>query len=224
MGRNDQLVFMVTIVKRESCEKFINIYNEGGHHFNMVTLGKGTAAKETLDLLGLESTKKAVIFSILSKERANAMRESIVENLNLDKAGAGINFVIPMEYIAKLNGIKHFDGCRVERDDLMEEGQLHEVIIAIANRGYSEDVMEAAHSVRNVGGTIIKARGAGHEAAEKFFKVTIQPEKDVIMLVVAKEYTEDVIKAIVSKAGIDTPAHAVAISLPVSQVAGLTIM
>ena len=43
-----------------------------------------------------------------------------------------------------------------------------ELIIAIVNSGFADDVMKAARAAGARGGTILNARGAGTEAQDRF--------------------------------------------------------
>lgn len=45
----------------------------------------------------------------------------------------------------------------------------HEVIFAIVNSGFAEDVMEVAREQGVKGGTILNARGVAREEAAQFF-------------------------------------------------------
>ncbi len=58
----------------------------------------------------------------------------------------------------------------------------YEAIFCIVNAGYSELVMDAAKEVGARGGTVIHARGTANKEAEQYFKITIQPEKDIVMI------------------------------------------
>ena len=65
----------------------------------------------------------------------------------------------------------------------------HEAIFCIVNDGYSEAVMESAKKLGATGGTVIKARGTASKEAETFFHITIEPEKEIALLVVNKQIT-----------------------------------
>ena len=54
----------------------------------------------------------------------------------------------------------------------------YELIVCIVNAGFSELVMDAAKEVGARGGTVIHAKGTANKDAEKYFKITIQPEKE----------------------------------------------
>ena len=98
----------------------------------------------------------------------------------------------------------------------------HELIICIVNEGFSETVMEAAREVGASGGTIIHARGTANKEAEAFFKITIQPEKEMVMILVPAKIKEDVLHALYKAVGLKTPGQGIAFSVPVDNVIGLS--
>lgn len=97
----------------------------------------------------------------------------------------------------------------------------HEVIIAIVNAGYADEVMEHAKACGARGGTILTGRGVAREETAAFFGFTIHTEKDIVMIVVPKNIKDDILNAIYSKMGMDRQAHGIAFSLPVTDTAGL---
>ena len=72
----------------------------------------------------------------------------------------------------------------------------HEVIFAIVNAGFAEDVMEVAKEQGARGGTILNARGVAKEDAAAFFGITIHSEKEILMMVVEKDIRDNVLNAI----------------------------
>ena len=97
----------------------------------------------------------------------------------------------------------------------------HEVIFAIVNSGYAEDVMEVAKEQGARGGTILNARGVAREEAAAFFGITLHAEKEILMMVVEKDIRDAVLNAIYREMGMAKAAQGIAFSLPVSDVAGL---
>lgn len=96
-----------------------------------------------------------------------------------------------------------------------------EMIIVIANAGFSGEVMDAARAVGAKGGTVMHARGTGRKEAEETFKITVNPEKDLIIIAVNEKIKDDVMKAIYDRAGLNTDANAVAFSLPINSSVGI---
>ena len=97
----------------------------------------------------------------------------------------------------------------------------HEVIFAIVNSGYAEDVMEVAREKGVRGGTIINARGVVKEDAAAFFGITLHADKEILMMVVEKSIRDAVLNAISKSMDMAKKARGIAFSLPVSDVAGL---
>ena len=97
----------------------------------------------------------------------------------------------------------------------------HEVIFAIVNAGYAEDVMDVAREQGARGGTILNARGVVNEEAASFFGITLHQDKEILMMVVEKGIRDKVLNAIYKEMGMAKKAKGIAFSLPVSDVAGL---
>ena len=97
----------------------------------------------------------------------------------------------------------------------------HEVIFAIVNSGFAEEVMDVAREQGVRGGTILNARGVAKEDAAAFFGITLHAEKEILMMVVEKDIRDKVLNAIYKEMGMAKKAKGIAFSLPVSDVAGL---
>ena len=97
----------------------------------------------------------------------------------------------------------------------------HEVIFAIVNSGFADDVMEIAKENGARGGTILNARGVAGQEAAAFFGITLHQEKEILMMVVDKDIRDDILNAIYKQMGMAKKAQGIAFSLPVSDVAGL---
>ena len=98
----------------------------------------------------------------------------------------------------------------------------YELVICIVNEGYSELVMDAAKEVGARGGTIIHANGTANKEAEQFFKITIQPSKEMVLILVPENIKDDVLHALYKQAGLKTEGQGIAFSMAVSNVVGLS--
>ncbi len=97
----------------------------------------------------------------------------------------------------------------------------YEVIFAIVNDGYADDVMAVAREQGARGGTIISARGVAREEAAAFFGISVHTEKEIVMMVVPKSIKDDILNAIYKEMGMAKKAQGIAFSLPVTDTAGL---
>ena len=117
----------------------------------------------------------------------------------------------------------HLSGGRPQ-EGAPELNYNYEIILAIANEGYTDNVMDAARAAGARGGTVLHGKDTGSKDAEKFFGVSIASEKEVIMIVAKAAEKTAIMKSIVSQAGVGTEAGAVVMSLPVSAVAGFGML
>ncbi len=98
----------------------------------------------------------------------------------------------------------------------------HEVIFCIVNAGFADAVMDAAKEFGARGGTVIHARGTANMEAEKLFGITVQPEKEVVMILIPKEIKDDILHALYKAVGLNTPGQGIAFSMPVDATVGLS--
>lgn len=98
----------------------------------------------------------------------------------------------------------------------------YDMILVIVNKGYTDLVMEAARRNGARGGTIMTARGTGNPSIEKFYQVTITPEKEIVLILVDRTITDKVLKAVYDSSGLQTPGQGIAFAIPAGRTAGLT--
>ena len=99
----------------------------------------------------------------------------------------------------------------------------HEVIFCIVNSGFAGEVMDAAREFGARGGTVMRARGTANSDAEKYFHITVQPEKEIVMILVDAKIKDDILHALYKAVGLKTPGQGIAFSMPVDNVVGLSM-
>ena len=217
---------MTTIVDRKVAKKYSELYKENEQHVMFVTLGSGTAANEILDYLGLENTEKAVIFSVQEESAWQKIKRQLQQKLKIDAPGGGIAFTIPLSSIGGKKTLQFL----LEGQDYQKEEEstlkdtVHELIVVIADQGNIELIMDAARGAGAYGGTVIHAKGTGMEQAEKFMGVSLAAEKEMIFIVTRKEQKNEIMRAIMKKAGLNSRAKSIVFSLPVTDTAGLRLI
>ncbi len=97
----------------------------------------------------------------------------------------------------------------------------YEVIFCIVNDGFSDVVMDAAREAGARGGTVMHARGTANREAEKFFGISVQPEKEIVMILVPAEIKDDVLRALYREAGLKTDGQGIAFAMPVDDAVGV---
>ena len=217
---------MTTIIDRKNSKKYIDLYKKDKLEVMYITLGEGTARGDILDYLGLEASEKMVIFNFVQQRDWMLTKKDLQRKLQIDAPGEGIAFLVPLSSIGGKRTLQFF----LDRQELPESEEstlkdtTYELIVAIADQGNLEMVMDAARGAGAYGGTVIHAKGTGMEYAEKYLGVTIAAEKAMIFIVTKKDQKNSIMKAIMEQAGMQTPAKTIVFSLPVTDTAGLRLV
>ena len=182
--------------------------------------GHGSADSAMLDYLGLGDNKKITAVLFIADSMVMNLYKILNDKLSLSKAGSGIAFAVPVTGASgaafSLNGTT----AETEEKTEMQETK-YELIITIVNRGGCEAVKEASKQAGARGGTLLHGLGLGGEEAAKFLGISIQPEKDIILIVVERGEREAVMQSILNRAGILTEYRGICFSLPVESAIGL---
>lgn len=107
-----------------------------------------------------------------------------------------------------------------EEESTLKETE-YELLVAIANQGCIDTVMDVARSVGAGGGTVIHAKGTGMETAEKFLGVSLAAEKEIILIVTRKKQKNAIMKAMMEQTGLASKEKTIIFSLPVTSTVGL---
>ena len=218
----DRAVLMIVITDRSRGGEFAAWFQAQGATLVLSALGQGTAATEVLDYLGLEATEKAVL--LLAAPRSGRLVRKAARELWLDVPGRGILMAVPISSVGGARARDYLLSWQAEEDDDMDRDITHELIVVIANRGHTDQVMDAARSAGAAGGTTIHAKGTGTELARKFLGVSLAAEKEIVFILAKEADRKPIMKAVMTQAGMSTRAQAVAFSLPVTDLAGLRLL
>lgn len=221
-----ELYLLVTITSRNLTKRFTTFYEEQGLPVSVITVGYGTASSEVLDYFGLDGSEKSVLFHFVTDTTWKSVKRQLRMKMQIDIPGIGIAFLVPLSSIGGKKALNYLTcGQEFEKG---EESALkdtkYELLVVIANQGYTELIMDAARKVHAAGGTIIHAKGTGSQMAEKFMGVTLVPEKEMVFIVVRKDQKNAIMKSIMDEAGTGTKAGSVVFSLPVTDTAGMRLM
>ncbi|MGN0577075.1 MAG: P-II family nitrogen regulator [Ruminiclostridium sp.] len=225
-----QMVAVFTIVDYSSGPVIEKIYSEEKVPVAFSTHGHGAADSSVLEYLGFGENKKSVTICLLTKSKADRIFTAAEEKMNLSKPGKGIIFSVPVTsataFLAGIAGKEESPAVSKESEQKMQENKEnrheHELIVTIITKGCFAEVKAAANSAGARGGTLIHALGMGGEEAQKFLGISIQPEKDIILIVVRREEKNKVMKAIAEASGINTQGKGIIFSLPVDSALGLS--
>ena len=217
------LFLLMTIVRRKDAPEYEEFYRGEGVEVVYTTPCNGTAHAKTLDLLGVERTEKSMLLSTVTADTLKTLKRRLTVDMKIDLPDRGVAMAVPLSGVGGSRTLEYFTSGQIVADNTKTEDNTmqssHELIIAIYEKGYTDLVMDAAREAGAGGGTTINAKGTG-AGAEKFFGLSLAVEKEIVLIVSDVNKKKDIMKAIMQKAGIDSKAHALVFSLPVSTTAG----
>lgn len=182
--------------------------------------GHGTATREMLDLLGLDVQEKRLVICLANEDKTTALVQQMRRQLYLGTPHRGIGIVIPVKSIGGGRTLAYIAQGQDTAPKAPRIDPDYELIIAVANEGHTDSIMDAARTAGAGGGTVMHAKGTGSKNPEKFFHVSIASEKEMVLIVAKKESKARIMQEIIQKAGPDSEAAAFVFSLPVSDVVG----
>lgn len=220
-----ELYLMMTVTGRDRMPDFIRLYKDKGLDTHFISLAHGTANRRILRYLALDETEKMLCMTVLTGRKWLEVKRAMSVRLRIEAPGVGIAYAIPLSAVGGKRELTYLtDGQGFEKGaESALKGTEQELLIAISNQGYSEQVMDAARAAGARGGTVIHARGTGQNKAERFLGISLASEKDVTLIVTPIEKKAEMMQSIIRGAGPETKAGAIVFSLPVTDTAGMTL-
>ena len=96
---------IVTIVRKGWGDKVLEASMRAGAEGGTILMGRGVGVHEKQKILGISiEPEKEIVLSVTYPDNNEAILQEIVKECDLEKPGAGIAFVVPVERVV---GISH---------------------------------------------------------------------------------------------------------------------
>ena len=217
---NIRTKLLITITDKGKNKRIINLYKRHNVKFSLELNGVGTASGSLLNYFGLEEIKKKVIISVIPYNLEGKLLYDLHNKIKIYKPGNGIAFTLNINSASRY--LSEIYRKEIGDETVMKKDKEYELIVLIVSEGYSELAMEAAKRKGAGGGTLIKGVGLGSAEATKILGITIEPEKDVVLILTEKNQKKDVMKEVSDAVGLATEGRGICFSLSVDSVVGLS--
>ncbi|MDR1630525.1 MAG: hypothetical protein LBS36_10005 [Oscillospiraceae bacterium] len=94
----------------------------------------------------------------------------------------------------------------------------YDLILAVVNQGFSEEIVRAAQPKGAKGGTVLHVRRVANEDFVKFFGISVQEDREIVALLADRAEKKAVMQTILSSFGVKTEARGLVFSLPVDDI------
>ncbi|MDE5879369.1 MAG: hypothetical protein K2G99_05030, partial [Desulfovibrio sp.] len=218
---------LIMVVRHGAGDRAVRVVRGAGARGGTILPGRGCAASRLLQLLCLADTEKDLVFVLAPGADMAAMVGAVRTSPELCRKSPGIGIVLDVSAVVRsawqgaapgagaafFAKTAHPGGAAMDQ----EAGQKpagHELIFAIVNAGYADDLMAAARGAGAGGGTILKARGTATEADASFFGITIVPEKEVLLVLAPHEAAPAIFEAVRTAPCLTEPGSGIIFSVP----------
>ena len=111
-----KLKLLFTVVERNKSEFYLDVLSQFEVNFQMVMGGKGTAASDLLDMLGL-NPQKAVILSVVREDMVDEIMKCMEDKFATIRQGKGISFAVPLSSVIGVNMYQFLSNNQYGRGD-----------------------------------------------------------------------------------------------------------
>ena len=224
MDNLPRIALLGTFVGRGRERQVGEICAAQGAFYTLAAPATGTAASVVLQVLGIGDPSRTLTLRLGREPLVPSLSQELRDRLFMTQPGQGILFTVPLSGINARSArwlSQGMDGKTVERSEPPMAEANFELILALTNRGCSDEVMAAARLAGATGGTLLHARMLGGQEADRFLGIQLQKEKELVAILAKGEYKVPIMQTIADKAGLQTPAETVVLSLPVDSMEGL---
>ena len=206
---------MTLILSENQCHKFVRIAKDKGIRSGIIILGRGTVKNATLNLLGIKSEKKEIVSILLENEKAKELLDHFTKELLLNEPGHGIAYTTPVITADRITS-----GQQGTLDTMqgMEDESMFKKLTVVVNRGMAEEVMDIARKSGVTGGTIMHGRGTGSEFTTKLLGMEIEPEKELVMILMPNDLIDKVVNELFHELQLNNPGNGILFVGPVLDV------
>lgn len=218
-----RLEALITILDYSLVDTLISSFKKINLPIFLLTHGYGSARSAIYDIIGFGSPKKVVSLSIQTESMTGQAIRQLNNEINFSKPGTGVACSVSLSSVSKtllMTCEKANENFKMGSENMRISNENYHLIIAIVNNGHFEPVMEAAKAAGATGGTLVHARGLGSPEAIKYLGITIEPEKDLVLIIAPENKKNAIMESITHKVGLNTAGMGICFSLPVNDAVG----
>ena len=183
--------------------------------------GRGTATKSMLEFLGIGGAREwRVVLMVATYDKCNRLVAAMRRIMYIDIPNNGVVMTVPVKSVGGGKFVSYLSGEQQSPKYTPSQNYEYELVIVIANEGYTDMVMDAARKGGATGGTVLHGKGTGYETAQRFYQMSIAQEKEMVLIVAPAEKKASIMREILHNAGPETEAGSLVFSLPVDTAAG----
>ncbi|MDU3176746.1 transcriptional regulator [Anaerococcus sp.] len=192
------------ILPRGKGSEFMKTIKDDGAIVITCYYGYGSAGESIQSKLKVNKIKKEIVMAILDDENAKIAMDELEEKLV--KINTGVAFTSQLEYKGESN---------------LQNESNYQALYVIVDRHEGQKAVAIAQENGAKGATLIHGRGSAKEVKSILLNMNVEPEKDIVIMLVKNDIAENIKDAIYDKMNLDKENKGIIYSLPVMEVRGL---
>lgn len=192
------------ILPRGKGSEFMKTIKDDGAIVITCYYGYGSASESIQSKLKVNKIRKEIVMAILDDENAKIAMDELEEKLV--KINTGVAFRSQLEYKWESN---------------LQNESNYQALYVIVDRHEGQKAVVIAQENGAKGATLIYWRGSAKEVKSILLNMNVEPEKDIVIMLVKNDIAENIKDAIYDKMNLDKENKGIIYSLPVMEVRGL---
>jgi nitrogen regulatory protein PII len=169
-----------------------------------------------LDLFGLADEKRDVVLMLADSNRVKETFRKLITRFEEEEGEPGLVFTTG---VTKVIGTRNCIGSP-QNFSISEDEKMYSLMTVVVERGKAERAVEIANKMGAVCVTIINGRGAGVHETSKVFAMEIEPEKEIVLIVVDKGRADDIVAAVRDQLQLEKPGNGLVFIQEINRIYG----
>lgn len=219
-GQNGRVMLLLSVVERGKGKKLMARLKNKNIPLHFQCVGFGTAPTEMMDILGLGSNDKDIVFSVAAEEIVKRMAADFGDHFKSHSEFGGLMMILKLDAVNRLiSEMVHRNMADepAKEEAVMKNAHKHELVMITVGRGYADQVMQTAKQAGATGGTVIRGRLAESEALQEIIQQDIMEEREIILIMAPADVSRKIMDDVNREFGIRTEAGGIMCALPVEK-------
>lgn len=217
---NQAYELLSIIVDQGRATSIVNHLKPLGLKGATVLRGLGTVNSSLFKFFEVYEERKEIILSLVEKEKIGIILNELIKKYKIHLDNKGIAYTCEAFNYNKRTSEDSIEMESLEINNLIEKDK-YEAIFVITSNGRGDQVVEAAHKAGARGATIVHGRGSGVHEQGHLFGFVIEPEKEIVLMLLEKDKVDGVIEKIEEEVELSKPGNGILFTFDVSKAVGL---
>ena len=216
-----RIMMLLSIVESGKGKKLIDKLKTKNIKMHFQSVGVGTAPTEMMDIFGLGTKNKDIIFSLASASVINDLMKNFNTHFKSYSEYGGLLIILSPNAINRLTAeiLNHslINEQPKGENTKMKETHSHNLIMITVAQGYTDAVMETAKKAGATGGTVIRSRLADAANFSEITNIDMEEEREILFILAPIKVSHQIMEDVNKEHGLRSAAKSIICTLPIDK-------